>query len=73
VQRSVEILIGRLVTNEEFRMAFERDPRAALAQASAWGLEFTVGEVAALLDTDRGLWDRVARELDGRLQKASLR
>jgi hypothetical protein len=72
VHRSIEILIGRLVTDEEFRAAFRRDPRTALASARAWGLELTVGEVGALLDTDRTLWDRVARELDERLQKASL-
>lgn len=73
MHRSIEILIGRLVTDEEFRMAFRRDPKAALANASSWGLEFSVGEVRALLDTDHLLWDRVAQELDARLQKASLR
>lgn len=73
MHRSIEILIGRLVTDEDFRAAFRRDPRAALVKASAWGLELSVGEVGALLDTDRTLWDRVARELDARLQKASLR
>ena len=73
MHRSIEILIGRLVTDEEFRMAFQRDPKVALANASAWGLELTRGEMGALLDTDHLLWDRVARELDARLQKASLR
>lgn len=73
MHRSIEILIGRLVTDEEFRRAFRRNPRAALANASAWGLELTKGEVGALLDTDHLLWDRVAQELDARLQKASLR
>jgi hypothetical protein len=73
VHRSIEILIGRLVTDEEFRAAFRRDPRGALADASTWGLELSRAEVAALFDTDRTLWDRVAEELDDRLQKASLR
>jgi hypothetical protein len=73
MHRSIEILIGRLVTDEDFRVAFQRDPRTALSHASARGLELSVGEVAALLDTDRHLWDRVAQELDARLQKASLR
>ena len=72
MHRSIEILIGRLVTDEDFRTAFRRDPRTALANARAWGLELTIGEVGALLDTDRSLWDRVACELDQRLQKASL-
>ncbi len=73
MHRSIEILIGRLVTDEDFRAAFRRDPRAALASAHTWGLELSVGEVGALLETDRTLWDRVAAELDARLQKASLR
>lgn len=72
MHRSIEILIGRLVTDEDFRAAFLRDPRAAVANASAWGIELSVGELGALLDTDHSLWDRVARELDSRLQKASL-
>jgi hypothetical protein len=73
VHRSIEILIGRLVTDEEFRRAFRRNPGTALARASAWGLELTESEVGALLDTDHLLWDRVAQQLDARLQKASLR
>lgn len=73
MHRSIEILIGRLVTDEEFRVAFRRDPRAALADADAWGLELTASEVRALLATDHLLWDRVAEQVDARLQKASLR
>ena len=73
MHRSIEIVIGRLVTDEDFRSAFRRDARAALANASTWGLELSVSEVVALLDTDRTLWDRVAEEVDARLQKASLR
>ena len=73
MHRSIEILIGRLVTDEEFREAFRRDPRGALTSAWRWGLELTRGEIAALLDTDHTLWERMAGELDQRLQKASLR
>ena len=72
MHRSIEILIGRLITDEDFRASFRRDPNAALANASVWGLDLTAGEVGALLDTDRSLWDRVAQEIDARLQKASL-
>ena len=72
MHRSIEILIGRLVTDEDFRAAFRRDARTALANARALGIELTRGEVAALLVTDRTLWDRMAAELDERLQKASL-
>jgi hypothetical protein len=71
VQRHIELLIGRLVTDEDFRRAFQRDPPQALRDAEHWGLALSAIEVAALLATDRTLWDRIARELDSRLQKAS--
>ena len=73
VQRSIEILIGKLVTDEEFRRAFQRDPKATLELAEEWGLALSPYEIRALMSTDHGLWDRVADELDVRLQKASLR
>jgi len=73
VQRSVEVLIGRLITDEEFRHAFRRDARATLAVAAQWGLELTAWEIQALLSADHGMWDRFAEEIDARLQKASLR
>lgn len=73
MHRSIEVLIGRLVTDEDFRARFRRDPRSALAVAGAWGIELNGCELTALLDTDRRLWDRVAAQLDPRLQKASLR
>jgi hypothetical protein len=73
VQRSIEIVIGRLATDEEFRAAFVRDPRAALQETVQWGLSLSLIEVAALVATDRTLWDRVAVELDSRLQKVSLK
>ena len=73
MQRSIEILIGKLVTDEDFRRAFQRDPTATLQLASDWGLALSQYEIRALLSTDQSLWDRVADEIDARLQKASLK
>ena len=73
MHRSIEILIGKLVTDEDFRDAFNRDPRGTLMEAAAWGLDLSAIEVTALLSTKKCLWDRMACELDSRLQKASLR
>jgi predicted DNA-binding protein (UPF0278 family) len=73
VQRSVEVLIGRLITDEDFRSAFRRDPRGTLRAATEWGLELTASELQALVAADHGMWDRFAEEIDGRLQKASLK
>jgi hypothetical protein len=71
VHRSIEIILGRLVTDDDFRAAFHRDARGTLERASLWGLALTACEIRALLATDGSLWDRVAAELDSRFKKAN--
>ena len=71
-QRSVEILIGRLVTDEAFRTAFAEDPAGTLIGFSETGYELTALELAALKHTDATLWARMAEQIDPRLQKAAL-
>jgi hypothetical protein len=71
-QRIVELLIGRLITDEEFRTAFLADPTGTLAALPARGLELTAIEIEALVATEPALWERAAEGLDPRLQKASL-
>ena len=71
-QRNVEVLIGRLITDEAFRAKFIRDPAAALTQFIERGYELTPLEVAALEATDPGLWTRTAEQIDPRLQKISI-
>ena len=72
MQRNIEVLIGRLITDEDFRRAFISDPHAALAAVDEWGLCLSHHEIAALVATDKALWDKVADVIDPRLQKASL-
>ena len=71
-QRSIEIVVGRLMTDEAFRDAFLRDPPRTLEELIEAGLALTDLEVRALIGTQAALWARVADELDPRLQKASL-
>jgi hypothetical protein len=71
-QRIVEMLIGRLITDEEFRAEFLGDPEGTLAALSGRGLELTSTEVTGLMSTDPAVWVRAAEMLDPRLQKASL-
>jgi hypothetical protein len=71
VHRHIELVIGRLATDEDFRRAFKGDPRRTLSEAAERGLALSTTEVAALLATDQTLWERIAVELDSRLQKAS--
>jgi hypothetical protein len=72
-QRIIEILIGRLITDEEFRSEFLRDPERTLLELSDRGLELSRTEVAALVSTDPTLWATTADAIDPRLQKASLK
>ncbi len=72
-QRSVEILIGRLVTDEELRRRFVAAPRATIRLEQRRGLELTAAEVDALLASPVALWESLAAALDPRLQKASLK
>jgi hypothetical protein len=43
-----------------------------LVSANDWGLQLTHSERAAILATDSQLWEKVADQIDSRLQKASL-
>ena len=72
-QRCIEMVIGRLVTDEEFRQTFQSDPQVALGELLERGTHLTHAEVAALIATDSALWGRVAEQIDQRLQKASLK
>ena len=72
-QKTVQLIIGRLVTDEEYRIRFLDDPRAFLVALRDQGVELTRGEVAALIRTDAALWPEVADRLDPDLQRSSLR
>ena len=72
-QRIVEMLIGRLITDEQFRGEFLNDPEKTLAGLCERGLELSETEIAALINTDPALWARTGEALDPRLQKASFR
>jgi hypothetical protein len=70
--RVIEMLIGRLITDEDFRAEFLVHPEATLAMLCELGVELSRAEIAALLNTDPALWGRTAEALDPRLQKVSL-
>ena len=70
-QRSIEILIGRLVTDETFRSAFRRNAMTTLTRFIESGYELTPLEVAAMNATPVEVWERAAQHVDPRLQKAS--
>jgi hypothetical protein len=71
-QRSVEIVIGRLVTDEAFRNAFLKDRAATLTQFAESGYDLTSLEIAALKATHIRVWTHAAAQIDPRLQKVCL-
>ena len=62
--RSIEILIGRLITDEAFRSAFLLDPMEVLSEFADCGHDLTGLEIAALMATPAGLWERAAEQID---------
>ena len=70
-QRLIELLIGRLITDERFRAEFLDDPEKTLQGLCERGLELSRTEMAALINTDPALWSRTADAIDPRLQKVS--
>ena len=72
-QRTVERVIGRLVTDEELRLEFTRAPKETLAALADLGWELTRVEVDALLHTDIRVWSIAAARIDPRLQRSSLK
>lgn len=73
MQRIIEMLIGRLITDEQFRTQFLHDPKGTLLDLCDRGLELSPTEIAALVATDLSLWARTADAVDPRLQKVSFK
>jgi hypothetical protein len=71
-QRSIEILIGRLITDEAFRASFLDDAPGTLAAFAELGHELTHIEVVAVTAIAPDFWVRMAAAIDPRLQRANL-
>lgn len=71
-QTNVERVIGRLVTDEEFRRRFAEGPAAVLREWMAGGLELNDCEFRVLSAFDARIAARCARAVDPRIQKADL-
>jgi putative modified peptide len=69
--RTVQLIVGRLMTDEEYRQHFLSDPVRALATLRAQGVELTAAEIDALIRTDRTLWSDAAARIDPDLQRSS--
>ena len=71
--KAVETVIGKLVTDEQFRQRFFGDPTATLDELRQRGCEVTSIESEALLAIDPAAIDAFASVIDPRLQKLDCR
>lgn len=71
--RWIEIVVGRLVTDEDFRRKFLGDPHRALSELLGRGTHLTPSEIAALVSFDGELWGHGAGQIDPTLQTQPLK
>jgi hypothetical protein len=72
-QKTVQLVIGWLLTDEDLRMRFRERPRETLVELQAQGYELTPDELDALVRSDPDVWPALARRIHPRLQRCSLR
>ncbi|HEV3060689.1 MAG TPA: LuxR C-terminal-related transcriptional regulator [Vicinamibacterales bacterium] len=66
-QRGVQLVIGKLLTDAEFRQRFKAQARACLADLRGQGIELNETEMAALVETDPRMWSTTAKRINRRL------
>jgi hypothetical protein len=71
-QKTVQLIIGRVITDEDLRHRFIRNPGETIASLEELGFELTPSEVDALVQTDSKLWSAAARRIHPRLQRCRL-
>ena len=72
-QKTVQVVIARLLTDEDIRVQFLGDPFGTLTAFVDQGFELTRDEIDALIETDRTLWSDAAGRIHPRLQRCSFR
>jgi len=68
-QWAVEIVIGRLLTDEVFRRHFEQRGQEWLASVREHGVDLDDAEIAALAECDAHVWTRLSSSIDRRLRR----
>jgi hypothetical protein len=71
--KTVRFIIGQILTDEELREKFVASPVEVLtALRDDMGFDLTSGEIDAIANTDRKLWEAGPHCIDGRLQRCPL-
>jgi DNA-binding CsgD family transcriptional regulator len=69
--RGVQLVIGKLLTDADFRQRFEAQAREGLAGLREQGIDVNESEMTALVETDPGVWLQMARRIDQRLHQVT--
>jgi DNA-binding NarL/FixJ family response regulator len=69
-QHSVQLVIGKLLTDADFRQRFEVHTDECLGGLRQRGLDLNEVEIASLVETDPRLWSRMAARMDSHLRRA---
>ena len=72
-QKTVQFVIGWLLTDEELRRRFVERPRETLDEMREQGYELTPDELDALARSEPAFWPSMARRIHPRLQRCALR
>jgi hypothetical protein len=71
-QKTVQFIIGQILTDEELRLSFLKRPSDTLVALKEKGFDLTQTEVDAIVQTDPRLWRSGAVWIDSRLQRCRL-
>jgi hypothetical protein len=63
----VQLVIGKLVTDERVRLLFETRGRECLVDLCRRGIDLDEAEIDALVDIDPQVWSKMARQINCRL------
>jgi hypothetical protein len=72
-QKTVQFVIGWLLTDEDLRRRFVERPRETLDEVRGQGYELTSDEADALARSEPGAWPAMATRIHPRLQRCRLR
>ena len=72
-QKTVQLVIGWLLTDDDLRRRFVERPRETLTEIRESGYELTETELDALARSDPAVWPSMARHIHPRLQRCALR
>jgi len=70
-QWGVQLVIGKLITDDGFRRHFEERGGECLVSLSERGIDLSQTEIAALVEASPHLWSRMATRIDRRLRKGA--